>query len=71
MRNKENNNKMLMLDKEKLKQLKDPKNIRNRDLFQPEGLSLDPKHVLELFSDKSKRKVRPLELDNPMRTNSA
>jgi len=24
-----------------------------------------------MFSDKSKRKVRPIELDNPMRTNSA
>ena len=65
MRNKENNNKILMLDKEKLIQLKDPKNIRNRDLFQPEGLSLDPKHDLEMLSDKSKRKVRPLDLDYP------
>ncbi len=60
-----------MLDKEKLIQLKDPKNIRNRDLFQPEGLSLDPKHDLEMLSDKSKRKVRPLDLDYPMKTNSA
>ena len=62
---------MLMLDKNKLKQLRDPKNIRNKDLFQPEGLSYDPKHELDMFSDKSKRKVRPIELDNPMRTNSA
>ena len=44
MRNKEKNNEILILDKEKLIQLKDPKNIRKRDLFQPEGLSLDPKH---------------------------
>ena len=44
MRNKEKNNEILILDKEKLIQLKDPKNIRKRDLFQPEGLSFDPKH---------------------------
>jgi hypothetical protein len=54
MRKKEINNKILILDKENLIQLKDLKKIKNRDLFKPKGLSLDRKHNLEMFSDKSK-----------------
>jgi hypothetical protein len=33
-----------------LKKLKDPENLRNYSLYQPENLSMDPRHDLDVYS---------------------
>ena len=49
-RNIRNRKKMLNLDQKHLHLLKDPKSIRNKTLFLPEGYANDLKHELEIFS---------------------
>ena len=52
--------------------LKDPANMRMKRLFIPEGVT-DPKRELDQMSMSTKRKYndKAMELDNPMRANSA
>lgn len=46
--------------------------MQNRSLYHPENLSMDPRHDLEVYSTYfNNLKQRPIDLDHPMRSNSA
>ena len=61
---------MINLDKQHLKQIKNPIGARNKSLYIPEGLAADPKTALDMLQVKS-NKQRPREKSFPTRTGSA
>lgn len=70
-RHDNNSRKMLLLDQNHMRALRDPDNVRNASLFIPEGLSPNPARDLEAFSISAAKKALPRDLENPMRSNSA
>ena len=53
--NKHNKKKTMVLDRNHLRELKKPENIRKTEYFQPENLSYNPrKDLIEIYSQNKK-----------------